>query len=291
MADRLAVKLLATIFTSALFVSGCAVTRSLDLSGMSFSETPLVGKVVWYDLITEDISSARRFYGELFGWTFEGTQGPGGGDYTVARSGNVYVAGMVSVPSGSGSRTLSRWLPYVSVADVDAALARSVRGGAEVAVGARNVALGRVAAIVDPEGAVVGLARSSVGDPDDRTTAPGRGRPVWTELLSRAPVQAASFYEQVAGYDARTIERRGGEYTLLSNGRADRAGILAMPAEDWDPVWLTYFGVDDPAATAARAEALGGRVLVPVSSELRDGSMAVLEDPSGAILVVQKLNR
>jgi hypothetical protein len=41
----------------------------------------------------------------------------------------------------------------------------------------------------------------------------------------------------------RNVERRGGTYTLLGNGGADRAGILKNPTDDWDPVWLTYFGV------------------------------------------------
>lgn len=274
-----------TIALLLLALSACTTTQDRDLSGMSFSDTPLAGKVVWNDLITEDIDSAREFYGALFDWTFEDASARTDG-YTLVRSGDVYIAGMVPVDSPADGETLSRWLPYISVADVDAALSRSVDRGARVAVGASNVPLGRVAAIVDPEGAVIGLARSSIGDPDDRTTAAGPGRMVWTELLSREPASAADFYTSVAGYDARTVQRGSGDYTVLSGGGAERAGILAMPAEDWDPLWLTYIGVRDPAATAARAESLGGRVLLPVSPQVRNGSMAVLQDPAGAIFVV-----
>ena len=67
------------------------------------------------------------------------------------------------------------------------------------------------------------------------------------------------------------------------------AGILRNPTDRWSPVWLTYFGVADPAASAARAASLGGKVLLPVSPEVREGTMAVVQDPSGAILVLQKL--
>ena len=59
------------------------------------------------------------------------------------------------------------------------------------------------------------------------------------------------------------------------------------PAENYDPVWLTYFGVDDPAAAAAIAENLGGKIILPALPDLRDGSRAVVTDPSGAILVLQ----
>jgi len=254
---------------------------------MSFSEDPLVGKVVWNDLITEDVEAARRFYGGLFGWTFESLS-RGGREYVLARSGDVYVAGMVPVDPPPDGTNFSRWLPYLSVEDVDDAVSRAVSGGGTVAVEPRQVALGRVAAIIDPEGAVIGLARSDIGDPDDRTTAAAPGRVVWTELLSDDSGAAAAFYEAVVGYVAKAVERRGGTYTMLANRGVDRAGILQNPSENWDPVWLTYIGVEDPAAAAARAESLGGEILLAVSPDVREGTLAVVADPTGAVLVLQK---
>jgi predicted enzyme related to lactoylglutathione lyase len=64
--------------------------------------------------------------------------------------------------------------------------------------------------------------------------------------------------------------------------------VLQNPAEGWDPAWLTYFGVADPAAAAARAESLGGRILLAPSPEVREGTIAIVADPSGAILALQK---
>ena len=176
----------------------------------------------------------------------------------------------------------------MSVADVDEAVARSVSAGADVAASARNLNVGRVAAIVDPEGAVLGFARSNVGDPDDRTTAAAPGRVVCSELLSNDPAATAAFYRSVVGYDVRETERRGGEYTFLSAAGKDRAGILENPSTEWKAVWLTYFGVDDPAAAAMQAKGLGGRIVLEASPEIREGSMAVVTDPSGAVLVLQR---
>jgi predicted enzyme related to lactoylglutathione lyase len=258
-----------------------------DLSGMSFTAEPLIGKMVWHDLITEDIDAARRFYGGLFGWTFEEST-TRGDDYLLARDGNVYVAGLVPIERPDDGTRLSRWLPYVSVPDVDDAVERSVAAGATVAASPRDVGLGRVAAIVDPQGAVVGLARSAVGDPDDRTTAAAPGRVVWSELLAADPAAAAAFYQTVVGYAPRTIERRRGTYTLLAAAGKDRAGILENPSEEWEPLWLTYFGVDDPRAAAATAAELGGHIVLEPSPEIREGSMAIVTDPSGAVLVLQR---
>lgn len=280
---------LVALMATALLASGCAVPSKIDSSGMTFSTDPLLGKIVWTDLVTEDLAAARRFYGELLGWTFEETRGPAGQEYVIARSGGTYVAGLVPVTRRADGVRLSRWLPYVSVADVDAAIAQASAAGARIAVAAREVGIGRVAVIIDPEGAVIGLARSSIGDPDDATTAPRPGRRVWTELLSNDPGAASRFYGSVVGFQVSTLPRRGGEYTMLSHAGVERAGILRNPTADWSPVWLTSFGVTDPAAAAARAEALGGKVLLRPTPEVREGTMAIVADPSGALVVLQQV--
>ena len=287
---RIGLRALLAAGVGTLTLVGCVSATKIDTSGMSFSSEPLIGKIVWNDLITEDLDAARRFYGELLGWTFEQSTRPGGGTYTLARSGNIYVAGMVEAPAHPQGTPVSRWLPYASVPDVDAAVSTATASGGKVAAAARNVNLGRVAAIVDAEGAVLGLARSRIGDPDDKTTAAAANRVVWTELLSNDPASAARFYQTVVGYEPRTIERRGGQYTLLTRAGAERAGILKNPAEQASPGWGTYFGVADPQAAAARVGALGGKVLLAPSSQLREGTMAVVTDPSGALLVLQKVN-
>lgn len=268
-------------------LAACTTSSKPDLSGMTFADDPLIGKVIWHDLITEDLESAKRFYGGMFDWTFEDTNAPSGQDYSVARSGNVYVAGMLTIASPEDGSNYSRWLPYISVSDVDETLSKVTAAGGSVAATARDVNLGRVAAILDPEGAVIGLARSRFGDPDDQTTSAAPGRPMWTELLADDTSAAISFYQTTIGYDVRTLERRGGQYTLLGSNGVDRVGIMKNPSEDVKPVWLTYFGVTDPVAAAAKAEELGGRVILPPSPELRNGTLAVVEDPSGAILVLQ----
>ena len=285
------IKLLAALIVLLVSASACNSANTPDNAGMTFASDPLLGKVVWHDLVTEDIDSARQFYGGLFGWTFESSTGARGENYIIASMDDVYVAGLLAI-NIDDAENYSRWLPYLSVADVDASVSRSIASGGSVAATARNVDFGRVAAVVDPEGAVIGLARSSVGDPDDATTAAAPGRPVWTELLANDPEAAATFYNSIAGYSARTIARRGGEYTVLASGGVDRVGIFQNPAEEeYAPVWITAFGVRDPAAAAAKAESLGGTIILEVSPDLRDGTTAVVADPSGAILVLQSWSR
>jgi predicted enzyme related to lactoylglutathione lyase len=272
----------------ALGMTACTTASNPEVTGMSFSSTPLTGKVIWHDLITEDSAAARVFYSGLFGWTFDEADTPDRDDYLVARLGDVYVVGIKEIAAPADGSNYSRWLPYVSVPDVDTALARSVSGGGSIAVAARDVPLGRVAAIIDPQGAVIGLATSAYGDPDDQTTKASPGRPVWTELLAADVAGAADFYAALGNYKVNTVDRRGGEYTFLANDGVDRAGVMQKPSDQIQTQWLTSFGVSDPVAAAIKAESLGGKIILPVSADVRDGTMAIVTDPTGAVLVLQQ---
>jgi len=70
------------------------------------------GVPCWIDNLVPDPARAMTFYGELFGWEFDG---PGPGDYYVARVRGRDVAGLGQAPSGVSVG----WNTYVSVASAD----------------------------------------------------------------------------------------------------------------------------------------------------------------------------
>ena len=132
------------------------------------------GKVVWYDLLTLDPTAAERFYGGVLGWTFA-PQGPG---YTLVRQQGVPFAGIVRMPVHEGQSPQARWVPLVSVADLDAAVAATRKQGGKVVEGPASLGpRGRYAAIADARGAQLVLLSSPGGDPaDGGTPRAGSGR-------------------------------------------------------------------------------------------------------------------
>jgi len=270
-----------------LLVGACSGTAPVPAGKLSLSDEPLLGKFVWHDLMTDDVASSRRFYGGLLGWEFEQITHPLGGNYTLIRADGHYLGGMVLLEDPADA-DYSRWLPYLSVADVDAAVRATETAGGTALVGPLDIGnIGRAAAVSDPQGAVLGLLRSRAGDPDDSVAA-APGRVVWNELLAADDVAAAGFYAGLAGFEASTMPRRGGEYTVLRAQGRERAGIMARPDERLKPLWLTHFAVADVEAAARRAAELGGKVLLAPGPELREGTLAVVTDPSGAILALQQ---
>ena len=270
-------------------ITACASTTTSLMSGMSLSDEPLTGKFVWHDLVTTDLEADKRFYTGLFGWTYEQRRGPNGNPYTLAKSGDRFVAGMVVEPQPKDGGVISRWLGYLSVPDLGVAVKQNGVAGGSAVVERLDVSdYVSVAAIIDPQGAVLGLAQSNIGDPDD-SRAGTPGRVVWNELLANDPVAAAQFYKALAGYKVDVQQRNGGEYTLLIAGGVKRAAILQNPMDGVEPLWLTYFGVQDVKAATAKVGGLGGRVLLAPAADIRDGMQALVVDPSGALLALQQL--
>ncbi|MEE4173393.1 MAG: VOC family protein [Xanthomonadales bacterium] len=267
-----------------LAVTACAPQGS-TIGQNELSDTPTHGRFIWHDLLTDDVEAAETFYGDLLGWQFEKTTRPGGGPYTLilTASGQV-VGGMLEVDDPGNGQDFSRWLGYYAVPDVDAATDSVVRSGGEVILAPREIGdVARASAVLDPDGAVVGLLTSRAGYPVERPVR-ATGEVAWNELVAAEPEAMAALYSSLVS-GAVTEEARG-EFTyrfLESDGRP-RAGVIARPNEGLKPLWLTYFAVEDVQAVSARAISLGGQRLLAPDREFRDGRVAFVSDPGGAVL-------
>jgi hypothetical protein len=239
----------------------------------------LAGKFVWFDLLTPDMASAQRFYGELFGWSFDTSQGPRG--YAVIRHDGIAIGGMAKI-SGQDAEEGSIWLPSLSVADVDQAARITRERGGEVLDGPVDVSgRGRMAVLRDPAGAELVALRSDTGDPPD--AEPSLGRWLWTDLFTNDGEASNAFYAALVDYRAKDIET--GEdhvYRVLGRDGRARAGIVEIHWKYVDPNWLPYVRVADVTAATRAAESLGGKLL------LRVEQAAILTDPSGAAIGVQR---
>ena len=60
----------ATSFSAALVLTA-AFAAAIAPASVDAADPVEQGRFVWHDLLTKDVSAARRFYGELFGWRFE----------------------------------------------------------------------------------------------------------------------------------------------------------------------------------------------------------------------------
>ena len=111
---------------------------------------------------------------------------------------------------------------------------------------------------------------------------------LWDELWTPDPEAATRFYQKLASYQVSTKE--GGDrayYVLVSEGQP-RAGVTRLVATELKPNWLHYVRVADVKATVGQVESLGGRVLLAPSPKIRDGRVALIQDPTGAAVAIQE---
>ncbi|MDY7228925.1 VOC family protein [Hyalangium rubrum] len=113
----------------------------------------------WYELNTTDYQAASKFYTALFGWKQTGTfnMGPEMGDYWMfGLDAQKSMGGMSNV--ATQMKMPAHWLYYVTVKDLDAALARVQQKGGKVLNGPMEVPGGdRIAQCLDPQGAAFAL--------------------------------------------------------------------------------------------------------------------------------------
>lgn len=268
-------------------LAGCA-TRGVTVPPVTPSATGVshTGKFVWRDLLTDDVPAVKRFYGELFGWEFDDAQRDGA--YTVITYKGRPIGGIVLAERVEADVSRSQWVSYLSVPDVDLAVEYVIANGGAVFVEPRELReRGRIAVVTDPQGALVAFVRADGGDPPDADPAPNEW--LWTELWTRDTPRAVSFYETLFGYDHEEIDAGiGRPYHLLRRDGRPRAGVVELPWEEVRPNWLPYVRVEDPSAVVARVEALGGQVIFAPREDMRGGSVALIADPSGAALTIQK---
>jgi len=280
---------LALLAGSALVVACSSRAATTAPAGAARAPGYHPGKFVWHDLVTRDPASARRFYGALLGWEFQDTT-RSGRPYAVARVGGEPVAGIVVHPDPSDEPAL--WLSYLSVPNVDQAVEQvSAAGGKTLYPPTDLPGAARVAVVADPQGAALGLARLTDGDPTDGP-APERGHIFWMEYMAADAPAAVEFYEGLSGYESTVQEAKAGiEYHVLRRDGRSRAGLFQIPKdadENVDPNWLPYVLVDDPAALAGRVESLGGQVILAPNASIRGGTLAIVADPTGGALALQK---
>lgn len=250
------------------------------------------GEFVWHDLVTDNPAACRAFYSALFGWTFEESEGIDPG-YLMIKQQGLPMGGLVTLRRTTDP-VVAQWLTYVVVPDVDRAVETFRRAGGRVFRGPLTTRKDlRVAVVADPQGAPLGLASRGPRLPPDAAAAapvavPPLNQWLWMEYVATDASAALSFYADSIGFKNEVSEARDNfTYYLLTTGRP-RAGLFRSPWQRETSAWLPYLRVADPTATAARVAALGGTVVLPPDPGVRNGSLAIVLDPSGAPFALQR---
>lgn len=119
----------------------------------------------WNELMTRDVETARTFYAQTLGWTFDAVPMPDGEVYQVAMGEAGPIAGLFEMAGDEFDGVPEHWFGYIAVDDVDARVAKAVELGAKIVKPAFDVAgVGRFVILEQPGGGVVGWMTPSPGE-------------------------------------------------------------------------------------------------------------------------------
>jgi uncharacterized protein len=276
-----------SLLVSALILGNAMLARGADFQLPALNSPPSAehhaGKMIWADLVTPDLAAAEKFYGGLFGWTFQPIHA-GDTSYAVAMLDGRPIGGLVQKAIPAGQHQQSAWLTFLAANDVDGVKKLAVSHGAKVLSDIKSYPMrGRQCVLSDPEGAVFALLSSSSGDTPDYL--PATGDWIWSSLHAKDAGAEAAFYQNLLGYDVFDLPSDDGlEHLILSTDDYARASAndLEQGSARRHSHWLNFVRVENAAQSAAKAVAMGGRVLVEPRVDRHGGMLAVVADPAGA---------
>ncbi|WP_225825446.1 VOC family protein [Streptomyces naphthomycinicus] len=238
------------------------------------------GTPCWADAMFSDVEGAKRFYGDVLGWTF-GESSSEYGNYTQAYADGKAVAAVV--PPMPGQEGQSQWCLYFASPDAAAAAERIRQHGGEVLMEPMQVAdFGTMCLAREPSGAVFGVWQAGTHEGFETTATPGAY--CWAEVFTRDPEQADAFLCAVFPYRMKEIEDDAVDFRMFDIDEDTVLGRMRM-TDDFPPEVPSYinvyFTVDDCDTAVDRAVKLGGILRFGPMSSLF-GRFAALGDPQGA---------
>lgn len=267
-----------------LLLAGCSQMPA-NLPALSDNHQHRPGQVIWHDLLSERPDQAREFYQQLFGWQF--TLLPNAlarTEYFLISHQGQAIGGLVDTRNFSSRENLSQWISVFSSTDLDRSLQQVKNTGGKVIGGPKSLGeRGDLAVVSDPQGAVFALLATRSGDPLASPQRPGYF--LWQELWNTQG--EGDFYQQLFNSQNQSLTLNGQQYPVYTVDGKPTYAIQKSPLEGLKPTWVSYIQVADVAATASRAEALGGRLVVPPQANPPGGQLAVIQDPAGAGFVIQ----
>jgi predicted enzyme related to lactoylglutathione lyase len=107
----------------------------------------------------------------------------------------------------------------------------------------------------------------------------------WAELQTSDADAAKTFYGELFGWGFEDNDTGGGPVYSMASVNGDHVAAL-FTSEQGPPHWNSYITVESVDETAEKAKEAGADMVAEPFDVMESGRMAVLQDPSGAVVSV-----
>lgn len=109
----------------------------------------------------------------------------------------------------------------------------------------------------------------------------------WNELMTRDVDRAKRFYGETIGWSFSSMPMEDGTYWVAMAGDKPVGGMMEMKGDRFEgvpPHWFSYVAIDDVDGRLSKVKAAGGEVIRPVFEVPGVGRIAIIKDPTGAVI-------
>jgi predicted enzyme related to lactoylglutathione lyase len=251
---------------------------------MTVATSTILGRPLWYELMTTDMKAAEAFYRDVLGWKTSPFDGAGQPYTMFNRKADEPVGGVMTRPDDIKAPPF--WAMYIGVPKLEDAATHIKKLGGRAHTEVISIPnVGRMQMMEDPQGAAFYIYEPA-NDPRQAEGAADVGEASWHELMTTDAPAAMTFYEQVFGWHQSQAMDMGpvGTYYIFNRPHGQIGGMMNKPPEmaNVPANWQVYFRVPDVHAAAERVKANGGQI-INGPMEVPDGDwIANAIDPQGA---------
>ena len=116
------------------------------------------GAFSWFELLTNDVEEAKKFYTKLLGWETQEMSMSDDMKYNTIKAEGQDIGGIAPMPPQVPGGTPPHWGTYITVNDVDTVAKKAEELGGKILLPPMDVPeVGRFCHIQDPQGAVFAI--------------------------------------------------------------------------------------------------------------------------------------
>ncbi|MFV0303918.1 MAG: hypothetical protein ACK5IC_00365 [Moheibacter sp.] len=237
---------------------------------------------IWLDLVTPNLEESKTFYQSLFGWTFTESNNNGLKNSLIHHEGKT-IGSILEVPKSE----VSVWILSVQLddADFEKKPKNLVKKGAKKAIGTIEIPeRGKQIIFEGEQGEEFSLV---TGNPYVGSQTKADGSWMGAELWASDVERAKSFYENAFEVQTSQVSFDEKPYWFFEQDGKKLAGMIQNPITNQGTQWIPYIHFSDVKSLALQVEKSNGKVLAAPDLNLRNGQLAIIQDPNGAIFCVQ----
>ncbi len=257
------------------------IAKPYQLKNHYESDSQTSSNKIWHDLVTPNLETSKSFYSNVLGWTFE-DENIKGFSYSLIKNKNEIIGGILEVPTAKSSTWITSLV--VTPEEMKIKIKEAITKGCKLATNPLKLpGRGKQVILESPEGEEF----SFITETPTTTNSSTDGNWIGVELWSSNIENSKKFYSLTFGVSIEEVSYDKKPYWIFKSDKTNVAGMIKNPITNQNSQWVPYVHLNTPANILTPAKKSGGSILLAPNKEVRDGKVAIIQDPNGAIICVQ----